>query len=114
MRLAFVETPVFTRRITQMGLEAELRSLQHLLLENPGAGAVDAGTGGLRKMRMGSVARRAGKRGGARVHYLCLPAHALVYWLFGCGKGEPPSLSVNQKRQLAEVAERRKAEWDMR
>lgn len=114
MRLAFVETPVFTRRITQMGFEADLRLLQLILLENPGVGPVDAGTGGLRKVRLGSVAHRARKRGGARVHYLWLPAHAIVYLLFVSGKGEQASLSVKQKRQLADVVGRIKAEWDAR
>jgi hypothetical protein len=44
MRLWFVETRVFTRRIGQLGLEAELQALQEALLANPGAGVVDAGT----------------------------------------------------------------------
>jgi hypothetical protein len=61
MRLWFVETRVFTRRIEQLGLEAGLQALQEALLANPGAGALDAGTGGLRKLRMPDAGGRQGK-----------------------------------------------------
>jgi hypothetical protein len=70
--LTFVETTVFTKRITALGLEESLRLLQHELLLNPEAGDVESGTGGLRKIRMGDPGRGKGKRGGARVHYLWL------------------------------------------
>jgi hypothetical protein len=36
--IAFVETRVFTRRITTLGLDEPLRELQLELLENPEAG----------------------------------------------------------------------------
>jgi hypothetical protein len=66
--LLFVETSVFTRRITRLGLEGAIRGLQLELLENPTAGDLDPGTGGLRKVRMADSSRGKGKRGGARVH----------------------------------------------
>jgi hypothetical protein len=47
--LSFVETRVFTRRITSLGLEDALRDLQLLLLKVPDAGDLDPGTSGLRK-----------------------------------------------------------------
>lgn len=47
-------------------------SLQLELIENPAAGDVEPGTGGLRKIRLAAPARGKGKRGGARVHYLWL------------------------------------------
>ncbi len=66
MNLTFVETDVFTRRMSRLGLEAGLRELQMRLLENPTAGAVDPGTGGLRKIRIPDRGRGKGTRGGAR------------------------------------------------
>ena len=42
--------------------------LQKTLIENPRAGSVIRGTGGIRKVRTSLAAR--GKRGGARVIYL--------------------------------------------
>jgi hypothetical protein len=52
MRFTFVETEVFTRRISRFRLEEDLRVLQVDLLQDPQAGALDPGTGGLRKVRM--------------------------------------------------------------
>ncbi len=81
-RLVFVETSVFTKRIARLGLEDALRGLQLSLLENPTAGDLDPGTGGLRKVRMTDPTRGKGKRGGARVHYLWLPHRERIYLLF--------------------------------
>jgi hypothetical protein len=108
MRLWFVETRVFTRRIGQLGLEAELQALQEELLAKPDAGAVDASTGGLRKLR---VPAGQGKRGGARVHYLWLPAHCVIYLLFVYGKSDQASLTASQKKQLRQLVESIRAEW---
>ena len=67
--LTFVETTAFTKRLAALGLEEFLRELQLALLENPEAGDVEPGTGGLRKVRLGDPTRGKGTRGGARVHY---------------------------------------------
>jgi hypothetical protein len=79
--IAFVETALFTRRVVALGLEEPLRNLQVLLTESPEAGALDPGTGGLRKVRMADPGRGKGKRGSARVHYLWLPGAGVVYML---------------------------------
>lgn len=112
MKLWFVETLTFTRRITRLGLEANLRDLQAVLLANPEAGDPDPGTGGLRKVRMADSARGKGKRSGARVHYLWLPPHGVVYLIFVYGKDELDTLEPEQKRQLKGVVDRIKAEWN--
>jgi len=111
MRLWFVETLVFTRRIDRLGLEEDLRRLQAALLANPEAGATDPGTGGLRKVRMAASSRGKGKRSGARVHYLWLPPHGVVYLLFVYGKDELDALEPARKKQLKRVVEQIKAEW---
>ena len=92
-RLVFVETSVFTKRIA---LE---------LLENPAAGDLDPGTGGLRKVRMADPTRGKGKRGGARVHYLWLPHRDVIYLLFAYSKDEDATLSEPQKKVLRAVVE---------
>ena len=81
--MVFVETSVFTKRIVRLGLDDALRGLQLELLENPTAGDLDPGTGGLRKVRMPDPTRGKGKRGGGRVHYLWLP-HRGNDLLVGC------------------------------
>ena len=49
--MEFVETPVFTRQVTSELNEDEYRLLQLHLVQNPEAGAVIPGAGGLRKLR---------------------------------------------------------------
>ena len=102
--LTFVETKVFTRRITALGLEDSLRALQQELLADPEAGDVESGTGGLRKIRMRDPGRGKGKRGGARVHYLWLKHKDRIYLIFVYGKNESSKLTSEQKRELRQIA----------
>lgn len=102
--LTFVETAVFTKRVTTLGLEEPLRNLQEELLANPEAGDVEPGTGGLRKIRMPDPGRGKGKRGGARVHYLWLRHRVRIYLIFVYGKNESAKLTAEQKRQLRQIA----------
>src|SRR3972149_1648414 len=110
MQFSFVETMVFTRRLGHLGLEDGLRQLQLALLENPEAGALDPGTGGLRKGRMAVPRSGRGKRGGARVHYLLLPHKRLIYLMYVYGKDETATLNQEQKKQLRGVVEAIKRE----
>lgn len=110
MQLAFVETTAFTRRITDQGLEEDLRELQQELLRNPEKGSLDPGTGGLRKVRMRIRSTGKGKSGGARVHYLYLPNDRMIYLIFLYSKGEQATLTPEQKKQLRSVAEAFKKE----
>ncbi len=110
--IAFVESAVFTRRIVDLGLEAGVRQLQAELSRNPLAGALDPGTGGLRKIRMADPARRVGKRGSARVHYLYLVRHAVIYLLFVYDKRESLTLTPGQKTILKAMARQIAREWD--
>ena len=110
MGLEFVETRIFTRRVAELGLESQVRDLQLELVANPGAGAVDAGTGGLRKVRVPDAGRGKGKRGGARVHYLLLSHRERIYLVYVYGKGEADVLTPDQKKQLRGVVEAIKRE----
>src|ERR1700736_5134066 len=101
--LTFVETTVFTKRISALGLEESLRGLQLELLENPEAGDVEPATGGLRKIRLGDPTRGKGKRGGARGHSLWLPHRGLIYLMYVYGNNEASSLTPDQKMQLREI-----------
>lgn len=105
MELTFVETTAFTRRIRDEGLEEDLRKLQQELLRNPEMGALDPGTGGLRKVRMRVRSSGKGKSSGARAHYLYLPRHKVIYLIFLYLKGEQATLTAHQKKQLRSVAE---------
>lgn len=109
--IVFIETAVFTRRVTSLGLEESVRRLQAELAANPVAGDTDPGTGGLRKIRMADPMHRRGKRGGYRVHYLHLAQRGVIYLVFVYGKRELDSLSASQKRALKQVVDAIGNEW---
>jgi hypothetical protein len=69
VRVRFVETAVFTRRIVELLSDVEYTRLQRSLIREPRAGKVIQGTGGLRKVRWGDESRHRGRRGGIRVIY---------------------------------------------
>ena len=114
MEPCFIETAVFTREVTRLGLEPDLVELQALLRHHPTAGVVVPGTGGVRKVRMGARERGRGKRGGARVHYLWLPAPRVIYLLVVYAKDSASTLSAAGKRQARRIVEAIKAEWRLR
>lgn len=101
--MVFVEFRAFSRRRAELLDAEEFRALQNSLLENPEAGAVIPGTGGLRKLRW-SVAGR-GKRGGARVIYYPLLARSVCLMLLLYPKNEQDDLTPEQKRVLRSVVE---------
>jgi hypothetical protein len=101
--IQFVETIVFTRLVRQHELESALRDLQLELVDNPTAGDLDPGTGGLRKVRMPDPGRSKGKRGGVRVHFLWLPHRKRIYLLYLYQKSESDALTSSQKSLLRQV-----------
>ena len=113
MEAIFVELPAFARHRSSYLDDDEFRRLQEMLLVNPAAGEVVAGTGGLRKLRFGDVRRGKGKRGGLRVIYFWWDA-GFEFWLFTLfDKDEASDLSPEQRSHLrtrikAELAARRR------
>jgi hypothetical protein len=75
-----VETPEFISRTRKLLTNAEREELVVHLARNPSAGDVAPGTGGIRKLRWGTVGR--GKRGSIRVisffHSVEVPLFALT------------------------------------
>ena len=101
--LTFIETTAFTKRLSALGLKGSLRDLQLALLDDPDAGDVEPGTGGLRKVRLADPTRGKGKRGGARVHYLWLAHKSVIYLLYVYSKDEASTLTAEQKRHLRAI-----------
>lgn len=62
---SFIETKLFTRLVQDYLTDDEYRELQTMLIEQPEAGDVIPGSGGVRKVRWRAPGR--GKRGGYRV-----------------------------------------------
>jgi hypothetical protein len=75
----FIETRLFTRLVQDYLTDEEYRQLQATLIEQPAAGAVIPGSGGVRKLRW--AARGRGKRGGYRVIYFVKRARDVIWML---------------------------------
>ncbi|MCY1537992.1 Toxin HigB-2 [compost metagenome] len=105
MKALFVELSPFERSRKAYLDDEEYALFQQMLLANPEAGAVIANSGGLRKVRFGSVRRNKGKRGGIRVIYYWHGGPQ--FWLFTLyDKEELDDLSSDQRKQLKALLER--------
>jgi len=101
--MIFIETPVFTRQILALVDDETYRKLQEDLTLHPDAGAVIAGTGGVRKIRISANGH--GKRGGARVIYYHFTSASRIAFLLAYDKAAQGDLTADQKRTLRQVIE---------
>jgi hypothetical protein len=98
MQLTFVQLSRFTTRWQQLRLaDEDLQALEVMLLRNPTAGAVVAGTGGLRKVRFAPPSRHSGKSGALRVGYAYFQVADTIYLLAVFAKNEQANLSPAEK-----------------
>ena len=65
--MQIIETPIFTKKITEILSDEKYSELQWALIINPEVGKIIPGATGLRKVRWGLPGK--GKRGGLRVIY---------------------------------------------
>jgi len=103
VRVQFIETPLFTKKVTAAICDDEYAELQKFMAANPEAGPVIRGTGGIRKLRWSDAAAGRGKRGGNRVIYYYRASQEQILMLMLYGKSEQIDLTPVQKRQLAEL-----------
>lgn len=103
MKATFVELPPFQRHRQDYLSDESFRAFQQMLMENPGAGDVIEGTGGLRKVRFADEKRGKGKRGGLRVIYYWWLS-GKQFWLFTLyNKDEMDDLTAAQRTTLKEL-----------
>jgi len=100
--LTIIETPTFLKDVKRAGLDEEKhRSLINFLAENPTAGVIMEGTGGVRKVRF--AGEGSGKSGGYRVihyfHDMDIPLFALALF----AKSEKANLTQAQRNELREI-----------
>ena len=74
----------------------DLQRLEHRLTINPRAGAVVAGTGGIRKLRVPAGGK--GARGGVRVIYYPRSTQGRVYLIAAYAKSVKEALTPDEKR----------------
>ena len=101
--MKFVETTIFTRRVTQLLDDESYRLLQHALVLRPDIGDRIRHSGGLRKVRWQGKGR--GKRGGVRVVYYWAVSQDTILMLFIFGKNEQANLTPSQVEQLKKIVE---------
>lgn len=102
MGMVFVELPLFNKYIAFT--DDELRAVQNVILENPEAGDLIPGSGGLRKLRAALAGR--GKRGGARVIYYWQVSASRCYLLLAYPKNVLDNISTDQLKLLAALIDK--------
>lgn len=110
MKATFVELPPFERLRASYLDEAAYRALQNELMQNPHAGDVIEGSGGLRKLRQPDPRRGKGKRGGLRIiYYWWLGGDQ--FWLFTVyDKDQADDLTADQRKALKRLLEAEREE----
>lgn len=96
--MIIIETPVFTKRITELLPDDEYRKIQQALILRPEVGKIIPGSGGLRKIRWKSLC--GGKRGGFRLIYFWDVPEVKIYMLLIYKKSIQEDLTLNQLKIL--------------
>lgn len=104
MQRTFIILPEFDKNWKSMGLSDEdLRRLENLILQNPEAGALMQGTGGLRKLRFALDNR--GKSGSARICYVDFIIQETVFLITAYPKNEKENLSKAERNTIHKLIE---------
>ena len=105
----FYEMKHFTKKWQDLGFtDDELSQLQQVLLENPKAGDVMKGTGGLRKVRFAFPG--SGKSGSVRVCYIDIEGVLEIHLIDVFEKKKKKNLSKAERNAIRIVVEQIKAE----
>lgn len=102
--MVIIETPIFTKVITNLMTDDEYKDLQEALVNRPDRGTIIKNSGGLRKVRWALEGR--GKSGGVRVIYYWMTEDEQLYMLFAFPKNAQENLTDAQTKQLRQVVER--------
>ena len=96
----FIVTKLFTRLADEQLADDELSRLQGYLNEDPEAGAIIRGSGGVRKLRWAAAGR--GKRGGLRIIYYLRSKQGEIWLLTLYAKNEAESISGATLKKIKE------------
>jgi len=101
--LSFVETRLFTKLVLAYLNDEEYGALQQAMAQDPNAGPVIPGSGGVRKLRWAAPGR--GKRGGYRVIYYVKRADGVIWLLTIYPKNVAEDIPVHVLRQIRKELE---------
>ena len=99
--MEFIEATAFTKYVYNYLTEDEYLGLQSFLLQNPEAGKLVRGSGGVRKVRWAITCK--GKSGGVRVIYYFKKQDDEIWLLTIYSKNEVESIPAHVLRQIANV-----------
>lgn len=97
--VSIAEVPEFIRQASRLLSAEERAALVEFLAENPRAGVVIQGTGGVRKLRWARAGR--GKSAGVRAIYYFYNEAMPLYLLTLFGKNEKADLTAAERNELA-------------
>lgn len=104
MERTFIHLKVFDKNWNRLGLtDTDLQDLQKAISENPEAGDLIQGTGGLRKMRFALPNR--GKSGGVRVLYVDYAYYEKAALMNVYAKAEQDTLTDHEKQRYKKQLE---------
>ncbi len=107
VQLSLIQLRSFeTRWRSERLVDADLQRLESEILENPNAGQVMGGTGGLRKMRFAPPSRGRGKSGSFRVCYAYFPDHARIYLVILFPKNVQANLTAAERNAMKTLMRR--------
>ena len=103
MKYEFIESSLFTKMVYDYLSEEDYTAFQQFLLEQPEAGDLIKGSGGVRKVRWARAG--SGKSGGVRVCYYTRNAAGQILLLVIYAKNMRASISGAVLKQLKEMLE---------
>jgi mRNA-degrading endonuclease RelE of RelBE toxin-antitoxin system len=101
--MELIEATAFTKYVYDYLTEDEYLGLQSFLLQNPEAGKIVRGSGGVRKVRWAITGK--GKSGGVRVIYYFKKQDDEIWLLTIYSKSEVESIPAHVLRQIAREIE---------
>jgi hypothetical protein len=96
--LEFIRLPSYERSSKGLFGEEEHRRVESMLVDDPVAGDVIEGTGGVRKLRV--ALSGGGKRGGARVIYYYRQSKGRIYLVLVYAKNERENITRAERNAM--------------
>ena len=101
VKLTLIQVALFVAKWKRLGLtDEDLQALERQIMDDPHAGKLMRGTGGVRKVRFAPPSWHSGKSGAARVCYVAFSTAGAVCLLTIFGKNEQANLTAGQQAQV--------------
>jgi hypothetical protein len=99
-----IETPVYSGKVKRLLTDDEQEAFVVFIAQNPRAGSVVRGSGGIRKLRWAQRGR--GKSGGVRIIYYNRLENGEIWLLTLYAKSDRSTIPAHELKMLKEVIDR--------